>query len=152
MPLTPPLADYSKLTISAFGVQDLLVLAKVPATAAQSLVGKALTAAGQLTVAGHYYCLVPLSGISTKLEVILAATFTTATVTPAVNTVYYQAPPLNPSTMTTKTAAAGGGALTTTVRQTQTLTGMAGEQFCLVDVNITGTADVTFTQAEYNGL
>ena len=54
----------TQLKQAALGGQRFLVLTSVPATAAQSLVGKRLLSAGALTVAGDYFCRVEIGGLS----------------------------------------------------------------------------------------
>jgi len=147
-----PLTVEQRFQNAAWGVQDLLVLVSVPAAADQGLLYKQLINAGPLTVAGTYDCLVPLTGMTVKAELHLTATIASGSASSAVHTLYYIQDMLNPSSWVTKTAWSSAGALTTTVRQTATLSTFAGEQFSLVRITLASTPNVTFTQAEYNGI
>lgn len=147
-----PITNVNKFEQSAWGAQDQIVLTAVPASAAQSLIGKNLTTAGALTVAGTYECLVPLTGLTSILEVHLTATITAGTVASALNTLYYVTNAAAPSTWTNKTAGTGTGSLSTTVRQTSTITTLRGEQYARLTLTLASSPNVTFTQAEYNGL
>lgn len=154
MPIRIPLLDNLRWMQAAFGGQDQPTLIAVPSGADASLVGKTLTAAGALTVAGNYDILIPLSGIGSRLEVHLTATIGASTATSALSTTYF-IPPASlstPSAWTNKTAATGTGALTSTVRQSLVISNLAGEQFAWLRITLGATPNVTFTQAEYNGL
>jgi hypothetical protein len=147
-----PLTEVQRYNQAAWGAQDRLVLVSVPAAAAQSLVGKNLVDCGALTVAGTYEVLIPLSGISTALEVHLTATIAAGTVSSALNTLYYVSNASSPSTWVNKTAGSGAGSLTTTTRQSSTISTLRGEQFARMTLTLASSPNVTFTQAEYNGL
>lgn len=152
MPRSVPLSEVKKYEQSAWGTQDRLVLVSVPAAAPQSLVGKALSSAGALTVAGAYECLIPLSGIASILEVHLTATIAAGTASSALHTLFYVDNAAAPSTWTNKTAGSGTGSLTTTVRQTSNITVLRGEQFARLTITLASSPNVTFTQAQYNGI
>lgn len=152
MPRPVPLTEVKKYEQSAWGAQDRIVLVSVPAAAAQSLVGKALSSAGALSVAGAYECLIPLSGIATILEVHLTATIAGGTASSALNTLFYVDNAAAPSTWTNKTTGSGAGSLSTTVRQTSTITTLRGEQYARLTITLGGSPNVTFTQAQYNGI
>ena len=147
-----PLSEVKKYEQSAWGAQDQIVLVSVPAAAAQSLVGKNLTAVGPLTVAGTYECLIPLTGMVTELQVHLTATIAAGTVSSALHTLFYVTNAAAPSSWTNKTAGSGTGSLTTTVRQSGTITTLRGEQYARLALTLASSPNVTFTQAEYNGL
>lgn len=147
-----PLTEMQKYMQAAFGTQDRIVITAVPSTAAGGLVGKTLVEAGALTVAGTYECLVPLTGLTSLLEVHLTATITAGTVTSSLNTLYYVSNATSPSTWTNKTAGTGTGSLSTTVRQTSTLSTLRGEQFARLTLTLASSPNVTFTQGEFNGL
>lgn len=147
-----PLSEAQKYQQSAFGTQDLITLVTVPAAASGDLVGKTLTGAGALTVAGDYECLIPLSGLTSFVEVHLIATIAAGTVSSAMHTLYYVADAANPAGWTNKTAATGTGSLTSTVRQTSTLTSLRGEQFARLKLTLASSPNVTFTQGEFNGI
>lgn len=141
-----------RLEQSVLGGQALLIISAVPATAANSLIGQPLVDAGALSVAGDYYCLVPLAGMVTELEVHLKATFASGTVTSDLNSLYVVRNFSTPSTWVNKTAGANGGALSTTVLQSSDITGLRGEQYASLKLTLAGGASATFTQAEYNGI
>jgi hypothetical protein len=108
------------IQVSALGdlkryFEDLLVIAAIPSGAAGDLIGTNLVDAGELTVQGDYYCLVPLGGMVTELEVFLKATFASGTVTSSLNTLYVVRNMSNPTAWTNKTAGSDDGALATTV-------------------------------------
>jgi hypothetical protein len=147
-----PLTETQRFNQSAWGAQDLLVLTAVPAAASQALVGRELTMAGALTVAGTYEVLVPLSGMVSVLEVHLTATISAGTVSSALNTLFRVNDGAAPSTWTNKTAGSGAGALASGTRQTSQLTTLRGEQYARLTLTLGGSPNVTFTQAEYNGL
>lgn len=152
MPRIVPLTTEERFQNAAWGMQDLLVLVAVPAGASPGLVGTQLVHAGALTVAGTYDCLVPLTGVTIKGELHLTATITSGSASSAVHTLYFVSDMLDPSSWVTKTAWSSAGALTTTVRQTVSLSTFAGEQFSLLRLTLASTPNVTFTQAEYNGI
>jgi hypothetical protein len=141
-----------RLEQSVLGGQGLLVIAAVPTAAANGLIGQNLVDAGALSVAGDYYCLVPLAGMVTEVEVHLNATFASGTVTSDLNSLYVVRNLSTPSTWVNKTAGADDGALTTTVLQTSDITGLRGEQYASLKLTLAGGASATFTQAEYNGI
>jgi hypothetical protein len=147
-----PLSEVKKYEQSAWGAQDQIVLVAVPAAAAQSLVGKNLTTVGALTVAGTYECLIPLSGIVTQCEVHLTATIGAGTVSSALSTLFYVTNAAAPSTWTNKTTGTGTGSLVTGTRQTSLLTTLRGEQYARLTLTLGSSPNVTFTQAEFNGL
>jgi hypothetical protein len=152
MPRPVPLTEVKKFEQSAWGAQDRLVITAVPAAAAQSLVGKPLSSAGPLTVAGDYDVLVPLAGMVSELQVHLTATITAGTASTALHTLFYVENAQLPSSWVTKTAGSGAGALTTTVRQTSTIATLRGEQLALLRITLASSPNVSFTQAEYNGI
>ena len=152
MPRPVPLSEVKKYEQSAWGTQDRIVIVGVPAAAAQSLIGQALSSAGALTVAGAYECLIPLSGIATILEVHLTATITAGTASSALNTLFYVDNAAAPSTWTNKTAGTGTGSLVTATRQTSQITTLRGEQFARLTITLASSPNVTFTQAQYNGI
>lgn len=145
------ISDTAKERNAIFGSQAPLILAVVPATADQTLVGKTLTDAGALTVAGVYRCLIPLAGMVSSVKVLLKATFATSTVTSDVDSLYFTNQPQQPSTWVKYTAASNDGALSTTVLQTVTIT-PAGEQWAVVDITLGAAPNATFTVGEYVGL
>ena len=134
----------------ALGAQGLLVIAAVPATGDQSLVGEPL-AGKTLTVNGLYRCLIPLAGLASLAQVHVTATFSGGTVATDLDTLFTVGS-FDPSTWVKKTNGSGTGNLTSTVRQTSTLDALAGERYAVLDITLTGAQPVTFTQAEYNGL
>lgn len=146
-----PLNEIQRIQQAACGAQDELVIVAVPAAGNTALVGKRLY--GQtLAVNGDYYCLIPLSGVFTEMQVHVKATFGSGTVTTAgPDTLYYVSDAQTPSTWTVKTSGTGDGALTTTVLQSPTVTGMKGEQYAMFKLTVAGGASAVFTQAEYNG-
>lgn len=152
MPRIAPITTEQRFSQSAWGMQDRLVLIAVPATANQSLIGKPLNEAGALTVAGTYDCLIPLAGMVSTVQVHLTATIAAGTASSACSTTYYMPNGTDPSQWTNKTAFSGTGSLTSTTRQTSTLTTLAGEQYAWLRITLASTPNVTFTQAEYNGL
>ena len=146
------LADQDKLLQSALGGQDYLRYASVPATAAQTVFGtgepgQRLIDTPKITVAGTYTALISLSGMVTQLEVPLTATIVHGTVTVSLVTLYKDR-------TTAKTTGGGGGLLTSAARSTLTVTDPSGEQYALLRIVVadSGGVDVTFTQAEYNGI
>jgi hypothetical protein len=141
-----------RLEQAVTGAQGLLLIAAVPAGAANSLIGQYLVDAGELTEAGDYYCLIPLAGMVTELEVSLKATFASGTVTSDLGSLYYVRNFTAPATWVEKTAGANDGALTTATLQTSDLSGLRGEQFAFLKLTLAGGAEATFTQAEYNGI
>lgn len=152
MPNPVPLSEPQRYANSAWGVQDLIVIHSVPTAGNQSLAKQKLLGK-TLAVDGVYYCLIPMSGITTELEVHLKATFASGTVTSAgPDTLYYLGDYNDPSTWTVKSSGTGDGALTTTVQQDTEVTGMVGEQYALITITIAGGASAVFTMAEYNGL
>ena len=151
MPRAVPLSEVKKYEQSAWGAQDRIVITAVPAAASQALVGQPLSGAGALTVAGTYECLIPLAGMATICEVHLTATIAAGTASSALHTLFYVDNAAAPSTWTNKTAGSGTGALSSTVRQTSTLTTLRGEQLARLTLTLGGSPNVTFTQAQYNG-
>lgn len=151
MPYPVPLGWQQKFQNSAWGVQDRLIIATVPSGASDGLRGQPLE--GQtLTVDGAYKCLIPITGVVDTLEVHLAATFGAGTVTSSgPDTLFYVDDATTDASWVVKTAGTGDGALTSTVRQSASVTGMLGEQYALVTISIAGTS-VVFSQAEYNGV
>lgn len=146
-----PLTEIQRLQQAGQGTQDGLVIIAVPTAGNQALRGARLLGA-TLAVNGIYYCLVPLSGIFTSLQVHLKATFSSGTVTSGgPDSLYLITDFTDPTTWTVKTAGTGDGALTSTVQQDSALSGMAGEQYALVTITIAGGASAVFTMAEYNG-
>lgn len=152
MARTMPLTEMNRYMQAACGAQDRIVIAAVPSGAAGDLVGKYLSDAGALTVAGAYECLIPLSGLTTILEVHLTATIAAGTASTALNTLFYVSNAANPSVWTNKTAGTGAGSLSTTVRQTSTISTLRGEQFARLTITLASSPNVTFTQAQYNGI
>jgi len=146
-----PINEIQRFSQAAWGIQDELVIVAVPTAGDQSLVGKRLN--GQtLSVDGVYTCLIPLSGAFNTLEVHIRATFASGSVTTAgPDSLYFVSNAASPSSWTVKTSGTGDGALATTVRQTATLTGMAGEQYAMVTLTVATSAAPLITQAEYNG-
>lgn len=151
MPRKVPLNEIQRFAQSAWGAQDNIIIYSVPAAGVMSLRGQPLLGA-TLAVDGDYYCVIPLSGVFTELQVYLKATFASGTVTSAgPDSLYMVADWNTPSGWTAKTAGTGDGALTSTVQQATTLTGMKGEQYAMLKVTVAGGASALFTQAEYNG-
>lgn len=141
---------------AALGRQVPLVFTSVPAAAAQSLVGQRLIDAGALTVAGDYYCRVEIGGLS-ALYLHLTATIAAGTATSQATTTYFvanggltdatlSAAPYQYQALTTT------GALTTTTRQSSSLSATRGEQYLIVKITLATSPNVTFTQAEVNGV
>lgn len=141
-----------KLEQAVLGGQGLVVLAAVPTAASNGLIGTNLVDAGALTVPGDYYCLIPLGGMVTELEVFLTATFASGTVTSDLNTLYTVRNATDPSTWTNKTAASGDGAMTTATLQSSDISTLRGERFASLKLTLASTTSVTFTRAEYNGI
>lgn len=141
-----------QLEQAVLGGQGLLVLAAVPSGADNGLVGTNLVDAGALTVNGDYYCLVPLGGMVTELEVFLKATFASGTVTSDLNTLYTVRNVSDPSTWVNKTAGADAGGMTSATLQEPVITTLRGERFASLKLTLAGVASVTFTQAEFNGV
>jgi hypothetical protein len=141
-----------QLEQAVLGGQGLLVIAAIPSGAAGDLIGTNLVDAGELTVQGDYYCLVPLAGMVTELEVFLNATFASGTVTSDLNTLYVVRDMTAPATWGDKTAGSDDGALTTTVLQEPVITTLRGERFASLKLTLAGGAEATFTQAEFNGI
>jgi hypothetical protein len=133
-------------------MQDQLILVAGPATLPGALIGKRLLDLGALTIAGNYDCLIPLEGMSNRVEVHITATIAGGTATTDLDTLFYVTNAADPATWTLKQAGTGDGALTTTVRQTSQLTTLAGEKFARCRIVLGGSPNVTFTLAEYNGL
>lgn len=152
MPRIAPITTEQRYSQSAWGMQDQLVLTAVPSTADQSLVGRALTSVGALTVAGDYDILIPISGMISKIECHLKATITAGTVLSELNTTFFLANPTNPATWTPKTGGTGDGSLSTNALQTSTIATLTGEQYAWMRVTLGSSPNVTFTQAEYNGV
>lgn len=152
MPSSVPLDVNQRFQNAAWGVQELLTIIEVPAAASASLINQRLL--GQvLNVNGDYKCLIPLSGITTTLQVHVRATFASGSVTTAgPDSLYYVSKAQAGETFTVKGAGTGDGALSTTVIQTSTLASFNGEQYALFVITIGGGASATFTLAEYNGL
>jgi YD repeat-containing protein len=146
------LTDTQRLAQAACGVQNLLVLASVPTGADQSLRGRALSQVGALTAPGNYDVLVPLAGIASTMQVHLTATIASGTASTSCSTTYLLTQVTDPSGWTTKTAFTGTGSLTTTVRQTASLSTLAGEQYAWLRITLASSPNVIFTQAEYNGV
>lgn len=149
-PLVP--GREAKLDQSAFGGQGPLIIHSVPSGASGALVGALLTDAGALTVAGAYTCLIPIAGCVDTVEVHLKATISAGTASSATDTLYWVQNPSDASTWTVKTSATGDGSLTTTVLQSATITGLKGEQYAQCVITLASSPNVTFTQAEWNGL
>jgi hypothetical protein len=147
-----PLTEQKKYDQSAWGAQDQLVLTAVPAAASPALVGKTLVGAGALTVAGVYECLVPLTALKTALEIHLTATIAAGTASSAAHSLYYVTNAALPSSWVNKVAATGTGSLTSTTRQSSTISTLRGEQYARVAITLATSPSVTFTQAEYNGI
>lgn len=144
--------DKQKYDQAALGAQDYIIITAVPAAGDQSLVGQRLLNQ-VLTVNGDYDCLIPLYGLSTALEVHCRATLATKTASTDLDTLYMTVNPTDPTTYVEKTAGTGTGALSTTVRQTSTISTLRGEQFALFTLSVAGAAgSVTVTQAEFNGI
>ena len=141
-----------QLEQAVLGAQGLLVIAAVPSGAAGSLIGTNLVDAGALTVQGDYYCLIPMGGIVTEMEVYLNATFASGTVTSDAWTLYLVRDMTNPATWQNKSTFDDVGALATTVQQTFLYSGPRGERFASLKLTLAGGASATFTQAEYNGI
>lgn len=141
-----------QLEQAVLGGQGLLVLAAVPAAADNGLIGQNLVDAGALTVDGDYYCLVPLSGMVTEVQLALKATFASGTVTSDLNTLYVVRNMTDPSTWANKTAGTDVGAMTTATLQEPYIDTLRGEQFAALKLTLASVASVTFTQAEYNGI
>lgn len=149
------MVDQDKLLQSALGGQDWLHYNAVPTTATQTAqsvdtagdIGQRLIDTPKITVAGTYTVLIPLSGMVSLLQVPLTATIVHGTVTTSLSTLYKDR-------ATAKTAGGGGGVMVSGTRQTLTVTTLAGEQYALLTIVVadSGGVDVTFTQAEYNGL
>jgi hypothetical protein len=150
--LTTVPAIERRLEQAVLGGQGLLVIAAVPSGAANGLIGQNLVDVGALTVGGDYYCLVPLAGMVTEVEVSLKATFASGTVTSDLGSLYFVRNFSTPATWVEKTAGANDGALTTATLQTSDLTGLRGEQYASLKLTLAGGASATFTQAEYNGI
>lgn len=136
---------------ASVGAQYPLVLKEIPAAADRSLIGTKLTDAGALTVAGDYYCLIPMAGLFTGLYVHLTATIGGGTLTSDINTTYYAADGTLPSARTSYQAFTGDGALATATLQTSSLTTLKGERWAVVKLTI-ATGPSTFTRGEYNGV
>lgn len=141
-----------RLNQAALNGQGHLILAVVPATAANELVGQTLVTAGALTVAGVYRCLIPLAGMVSTLQVHLTATIAASTASSDLDTLYLVESATTPAGWTKKTAGTGDGALTTVTLQTSTITTLRGEQYAIMDITLGATPNVTFTRAEYNGI
>jgi hypothetical protein len=152
MPQEIALGDSLKLMQGATGVQRRLLIAKVPATASASLIGRTLIEAGALTVAGIYRCLIPISGLASSLEVFLTAAWSGGTVSSDLDTLYFVGDTVDDTTWRKKTAGSGDGSLTTATPQSPTIATLKGEQYAVLDITLTGTSSVTFSVAEYNGL
>jgi hypothetical protein len=128
------ISDTAKERNAIFGSQAPLILAVVPAAADQTLVGKTLTDAGALTVAGVYRCLIPLAGMVSAVKVLLKATISAGTATSDVDSLYFTNQPQQPATWVKYTAASNDGSLTTVTLQTVTIT-PAGEQWAVVTLH-----------------
>jgi len=146
------LNDQDKLLQSALGGQDYLRYASVPATATQVVTattgepGQRLIDTPKITVAGTYTAIVSLAGMVTQLEIWLTATIVSGTVTTSVATLFKDK-------TTAKTSGSGSGVMANATRQNLNITNPSGEQYAVVTIVVTGaTPDVTFTQAEYNGI
>jgi hypothetical protein len=130
---------------ATFGGQGHLRVSAVPATGNKSIIGKRLIdcTAGELGVAGDYYCDFYCSGLS-AVNVHLKATFASSTVVSDVYTTYADG-------VTSYQGFSSDGSLTTTVLQTATLAATVGEQVVRVKLTLGATPVAVFTQAEFNG-
>ena len=138
---------------AVLGGQYFLSLAEVPASASRDLIGKRLVDAGALTVVGDYWCVIDLGGLFTGAYVHLKATIAASTASSEVDTVYAQGfVRERPSSGTAYQGFAGDGALASTVLQTSSLTTLKGERYGRVKITLGAAPNVTFTQAEINGL
>lgn len=151
MPIVPPLSTEQRFQNAAWGMQDQIVLMAVPAGVAPALRGVALVNAGTLNIAGDYHCLIPLTGMVSKLEVHLTGTIT-GTITSDLNTTYFIPTVTDPTTYVVKQGASGDGALVNTTRQTSTIATLTGEQYAWLKITVATSSSVLFTQAEYNGV
>ena len=146
------IGDTTKLMQGAIGVQKRIVIAQVPATAADSLRGKTLLEAGALTVPGIYRCLIPISGLASILEVFLTAAWSGGTVSCELDTLYFVPDTGDDAGWVKKTSGVGDGSLTTAVLLTPSIVTLRGETYAVLDITLTGTTSVTFSVAEFNGL
>ena len=139
-----------RYTQAACGAQDFLILAVVPESASQALVGVPLVSAGALTATGVYRCLVPIAGMASNLQVYLTAAWSGGTVTSDFDTLFHMSAwPTIPSKK--GATVTGDGALTTATLQTIETTAVNGEQYAVLDLTLAGTTSVTFSVAEFNG-
>ena len=141
---------------AAIGAQRALYLTSVPSGAAQNLVGQRLIDAGALTVAGDYYCKVDIAGLAT-VRTHLTATIGAGTATSQVTTAHFvSGGNLSDATLSAAPyqyqAFTGTGGLVSTTKQTATLAAGLGEQWAIVKITLATSPNVTFTQAEMNGL
>lgn len=151
MPQQISIGESQKIIQGAIGVQRRIVIAKVPATAEGSLVGKTLLEAGALTVNGIYRCLLPIAGLAAVLEVFLTATITGGTVTSDLDTLYFVGNSVDDSTWVKKSAGTGDGPLATGIMLTPTISTLRGEEYAVLDLTLAGVTSVAFTVAEFNG-
>lgn len=138
-----PLRSIQAAEMQSFlGLQDELVFKTVP-VGAEALLGK-LVKGSNITVAGTYTCEMRVDGLS-AIEVHLTATLTASTVTSSVFTTYNDG-------VTAKQNFAGVGALVSVTRQSSTLAANKGEKLVVVSLLVGAAPNITFTQAEINGL
>jgi len=135
----------------AIGAQSLMVIAGVPAGASLELIGEVLLGK-TLTATGVYRVLVPIAGLASGLQCHLTATWSGGTVSSDLDSLFFVSDISNGATWTKKTAGTGDGAVTSTTRQTSTLSTIAGERYAVYDLTLTGTTSVVINQAEYNGI
>lgn len=136
--LRPNLPDQYRQT--ALGFQDYLTVDQ--SSVSSVVIGSRLV--GQLLPNGTYACIVPMMGLQNKLTALLKATFGTGTVTTSGGSLMLDG-------VTVITAAGGVGAMATTVRQTISMTLIAGEQYGIITIVVAGGAGATFTEGEAYG-
>ena len=151
MPHQIPLSTEQRFQNSAWGMQDQIVLMAMPAGVSPALRGVALVNAGTLNIAGDYHCLIPLTGMVSKLEVHLRGAVV-GTITSDLNTTYFIPTLTDPTTYVAKQTASGDGALSTNTRQTSSIATLTGEQYAWLKITIAASGSVAFNQAEYNGV
>ena len=151
MPNVPPLSTEQRFQNAAWGMQDQIVLMAVPAGVAPALRGVALVNAGTLNIAGDYQCLVPLTGMVSKLEVHLQGVIT-GTITSDLNTTYFITNVTDPATYVAKQVASNDGVLSDNTLQTSDIATLTGEQYAWLKITVATSSSVLFTQAEYNGV
>ena len=125
--------------------QFVLVLSAVPATADQSLIGKALLDAGALSVAGEYRCRIETHDWN-DIQVHLKPTAVTGTFAPTLDGLYWhEGTPGTPVAHPTLTDA--GVNFVANTYQLLTLASLMGVTKCDVKFTIPGGGAITFASA-----